>query len=58
MVDEGKLDYEWVAMSNGLGHLYIYMNQQKVLFNIACDIILEPLAKDLLNFDSPSALLL
>ena len=53
LVDEG--DYEWVAMSNGLGHLY--MNQQKTLFNIACDIILEPLAKDVLNFDSPNALL-
>ena len=53
LVDEGN--YEWVAMSNGLGHLY--MNQQKTLFNIACDIILEPLAKDVLNFDSPDALL-
>ena len=53
LVDEGN--YEWVAMSNGLGHLF--MNQPKMLFNIACDIILEPLAKDVLNFDSPNALL-
>ena len=52
----GEGNYEWVAMSNGLGHLY--MNQQKMLFNIARDIILEPLAKDILNFDNPNALLL
>ena len=43
-------------MSNGLEHLY--MNQQKMLFNIARDIISEPLAKDVLNFDSSNALLL
>ena len=43
-------------MSTGLGHLY--MNQQKMLFNIAHDVILELLAKDVLNFDSPNALLL
>ena len=53
LVDEGN--YEWVAMSNGLGHLY--MNQQNTLFNIARDIILEPLAKEILNFDSPNTLL-
>ena len=53
LVDEGN--YEWVAMSNGLGHLY--MNQQKTLFNITRDIILEPLAEEVLNFDSPNALL-
>ena len=43
--------YDWVAMSSGLGHLY--MNQQKTLFNIACNILLEPLAKDILNFWNP-----
>ena len=53
LVDEGN--YECVAISNALGHLY--MNQQKTLFNITCDIILEPLAKDVLNFDSPNALI-
>ena len=45
--------YDWVAMSSGLGHLY--MNQQKTLFNIARNILLEPLAKDVLNFESPNA---
>ena len=53
LVDEGN--YEWVALSNGLVHLY--MNQQKTLFNIARDLILEPLAKEVLNFDNPNALL-
>ena len=50
--DVGK--YDWVAMSSSLGHLY--MNQQKTLLNIACNILLEPLAKDVLNFESPNAL--
>ena len=50
--DVGK--YDWVAMSSGLGHLY--MNQQKTLFNIGRDILLEPLAKEVLNFESPNAL--
>ena len=40
--------YDWVAMSSGLGH--IYMNQQKTLFSIARNILLEPLAQDVLNF--------
>ena len=50
--DVGK--YDWVAMSSGLGHLY--MNQQKTLFNIGRNILLEPLAKEVLNFESPNAL--
>ena len=50
--DVGK--YDWVAMSSSLGHLY--MNQQKMLLNIACNILLELLAKDNLNFESPNAL--
>ena len=50
--DVGK--YDWVAMSSSLGHLY--MNQQKTLLNIACNILLEPLAKDVLNSESPNAL--
>ena len=33
------------------------MNQQKMLFNIARDIILKPLTKDALNFDSPNVFL-
>ena len=53
LVNEGN--YDRVAMSNGLEHLY--MNQQKTFFNIACGITLDPLAKDVLNFDSPNSLL-
>ena len=41
--DVGK--YDWVAMS-----------QKKTLFNIGRNILLEPLAKDVLNFESPNAL--
>ena len=41
-------------MSNGLGQLY--MNQMKTFFNIARDIIMEPLAKDVLQFESPTAI--
>ena len=41
-------------MSSGLAHLY--MNQQKTLFNIASNILLEPLSKDVLNFENPNAL--
>ena len=41
-------------MSNGLGHLY--MNQMKTFFHIARDIIMEPLAKDVLHFESPTAI--
>ena len=50
--DVGK--YDKVAMSSSLGHLY--MNQQKTLFSIACNILLELLAKDVLNFESRNAL--
>ena len=46
--------YDWVAMSSGLGHLY--MTQQKTLFNIARNILLEPLTEDALNFENPNAL--
>ena len=41
-------------MSSGLGHLH--MNQQKALFNIARNILLEPLGKDVLNFGSLNTL--
>ena len=54
LIESGKGDFDWVAMSSGLGHLY--MNQQKTLFNVARHILLEPLAKDVLNFDNPSSL--
>ena len=50
--DIGK--YDWVTMSRCLGHLY--MNQQKALFSIARNILLEPLPKYVLNFESPNVL--
>ena len=54
LIDEDKSKYDWVAMSNGLGHLY--MNQMKTFFNIARDIIMESLAKDVLHFESLTAI--
>ena len=51
LIDE---DNDWVARSNGLGHLY--MNQMKTFLNIARDITMEPLAKDVLHFESPTAI--
>ena len=49
LIDEEKSN----AMSNGLGHMY--MNQMKTFFNITRDIIMEPLAKDVLH-SSPTAI--
>ena len=51
LIDE---DNDWVARSNGLGHLY--MNQMKTFFNIARDITMEPLAEDVLHLESPTAI--
>ena len=52
LIDGDKSKYDWVAMLNGLDHLY--MNQMKTFFNIARDIIREPLDKDVLHFESPT----
>ena len=54
LIESGIGKYVWVAMSSGLGHLY--MNQQKALFSIARNILLEPLPKYVLNFESPNVL--
>ena len=54
LVDEDKFKYDWAAMSNGLSHLYI--KQMKTFFNIVRDIIMEPLATDVLHFESPTAI--
>ena len=53
LIEEEPEKYDWVAMSNGRGHLY--MNQMKTLFNVAKDVLLEGLAKDILHFESPSS---
>lgn len=45
--------FDFAAMVPGLGHLH--MNQQKTLFKILDEIMLEPLGKDVLNFISPNA---
>ena len=54
LIDEDKFKYDWVARSNRLGHLY--MNQMNTFFNIARDIIMEPLAKEVPLFESPAAI--
>ena len=53
-IDANPTKYDWIAMSNGLGHLY--MNQMKTLFNILRPIFLEDLAKDVLHFQSGEAI--
>ena len=40
-------------MVSGLGHLH--MNQLKAFFKVADKILLEPLGKEVLNFQSPKA---
>ena len=50
LIDEDKFKYDWVARSNRLGHLY--MNQMNTNFNIARDIIMEPLAKEFPHFET------
>ena len=54
VIDSDPERYKWVAMSNGLGHLY--MNQMKTLFSVCRSVLLEELAKDVLHFQSPNAL--
>ena len=54
LIDEDKSKYYWVAMSYGLGHLY--MNQMKTFFSITRNIIMELLAKGVLYFKSPTAI--
>ena len=51
--DSNPQKYGWIIPVCGLGHLY--MNQQKTLVSVARKIILEPLAKDILNFETPTA---
>ena len=45
--------YDWVYLVPGLGHLH--MNQLKTIFKILDRIMLEPLGKEILHFDSPKA---
>ena len=44
---------DWVYLVPGLGHLH--MNQLKTIFKILDRIMLEPLGKEILHFDSPKA---
>ena len=54
LIDSDPVKYLWVAMSNGLGHLY--MNQIKTFFSVYKSIFLEELARDVLHFQTPNAL--
>ena len=54
LIDSDPVKYQWVAMSYGLGHLY--MNQIKTFFSVCKSIFLEELARDVLHFQMPNAL--
>ena len=45
--------YDWVYLAPGLRHLH--MNQLKTIFKTLDRIMLEPLGKEILHFDSPKA---
>ena len=53
IIDESSEVYDWVSLIPGLGHLH--MNEIKTLFKVLDKILLEPLGKEVLNFDSPKA---
>ena len=46
-------DFAYISLVPGLGHLH--MNQLKTYFKIIDKVLLEPLGKDVLNFQSTSA---
>ena len=52
-IDKDPEKYDWCSLVSGMGHLH--MNQQKTLFKVLDDILLEPLGKDVLKFKSPNA---
>ena len=54
LIDSDPVKSQWIAMSNGLGHLY--MNQIKTFFSVCKSIFLEELARDVLHFQTPNAL--
>ena len=53
IIEENKSDYDWVSLVPGLGHLH--MNQLKSIFKVLDKIMLEPLGKEVLNFESLKA---
>ena len=54
LIDSDPIKYQWVAMCNGLGHLY--MNQINTFFSVCKSIFLEELARDVLHFQMPNTL--
>ena len=53
LVEMDPEKYGWLLLVPGLGHLH--MNQQKTIFKILDEIVLEALGKEVLNFQSPKA---
>ena len=52
-IERNPEKFDYVSTVPGLGHLH--MNQMKTLFKILDPILLEPLGKDVLKFQSPNA---
>ena len=53
IVESFSDEFDFAALIPGLGHLH--MNQMKIILCIAEDILLEPLGKVVLNFNSNKA---
>ena len=53
IIHKEKEKFNFVSMVPGLGHYH--MNQQKTVFKILDEIVLESLGKDVLNLQSPKA---
>ena len=53
LANEDPKGYDWAHFVPGLGHLH--MNMMKTIFKILDTVILEPLGKEVLNFESPKA---
>ena len=53
IIESNPEKFEFASLVPGLGHLH--MNQMKTIFKVMEDIILEPLGKEVLNFQSVKA---
>ena len=53
IIDSNKEEFDWLSLIPGFGHLH--MNQLKTLFKVCDNILLEPLGKEVLYFESPKA---
>ena len=53
IIESEETDLDFASMLPGHGHMH--MNEMKTLFKVLEDVIIEPLGKDVLNFNSIKA---